>query len=127
MGCAQDELYVQLADPHRRHPIGVTAETAAVELGLPPEGHPIPANHFFDVAKLARRYRQEGKSPLVIAVPQGARHSRTISEGVRVVRSIVAQAGIPARVIVATTKALRKRSRRSVITTASTYFRDPGS
>lgn len=94
-GCAQDELYVQLADPHRRHPIGVTAETATVELALPPEGTAIPANHFFDVAKFARRYRQEAKSPLVIAVPERARQSRTISEGVRVVRSIVAQAGIP--------------------------------
>lgn len=96
VGCAKDELFVQLSDPHRRHPIGVTAETAAVEVGLPPEGHPIPANHFFDVAKFARRYRHEAKSPLVIAVPQRARQSRTISEGVRVVRSIVAQAGIPA-------------------------------
>lgn len=93
-GCAPDELYVQLADPHKRHPIGVTAETAVVELALPPDGHAVPANHFFDVAKFARHYRQEGKGPLVVAIPPRARHSRTISESVRVIRSIVAQAGI---------------------------------
>lgn len=104
VGCARDELYVQLSDPHRRHPIGVTAETAAVEVALPPEGTPIPANHFFDVAKFARRYRHEAKSPLVIAVPHRARQSRTISEGVRVVRSIVAHAGIPASSVRYTSK-----------------------
>ena len=96
VGCAPNELYVQLADPHRRHPIGVTAETAALEVAVPPDGHAVPANQFFDVAKFARRYRTEGKGPMVVAVPQRARHSRTASESVRTVRTIVTQAGIDA-------------------------------
>jgi pilus assembly protein CpaD len=98
-GCAPDELYVQMADPHRRHPIGVTAETAALEVAVPPDGVAVPANQFFDVAKFARRYKAEGRGPLVVAVPHRARHSRTASESVRTVRTIVAQAGInPSRV-----------------------------
>lgn len=94
-GCAPDELYVQLADPHRRHPIGVSAETATLELALPPAGVAVPANPFFDVAKFVRRYQREAKGPLTVAVPHAVRFSRAASASVRTVRDIVHQAGIP--------------------------------
>ena len=90
-----DEAYVKLSDPRKFHPITVTAETTTVQLPLMPDGTGLSPNSYFDAVRFVRRYRQDGKGPLVIAVPAQARHDRAVSSNVRTIRRLVAQAGVP--------------------------------
>ena len=89
-----DEAYAKLADPRKFHAIAVTAETATVELPLLPDGSGVSPSSYFDVVRFVRRYRQDGKGPLVIAVPPRARHDRAVAENVRTIRRLIAQAGV---------------------------------
>ena len=88
------EAFVALSDPHKAHPITVTAETATLELPLPPDGSGLVPNSYFDATRFVRRYRQDGKGPLVIGVPAQARHNRAVADNVRAIRRIIAQAGV---------------------------------
>ena len=87
-----DEAFVALSDPRKAHPIHVVAETATLDLALAPDGSSLASNSYFDAVRFIRRYRQDGKGPLVIAVP--GRHSRVVADQVRAIRQVIAQAGV---------------------------------
>lgn len=96
-GRLPEEAFVQLADPHKAHPIAVTAETAVLALPLAPDGTGVAPNGYFDAMRFVRRYRQDGRGPLVIGVPQQARHNRGVADSVRGLRRLIAQAGVSAQ------------------------------
>ena len=87
-----EEAFVALSDPHKAHPITVTAETATLDLPLSADGSGLASNSYFDAVRFIRRYRQDGRGPLVIAAP--ARHAKVLADQVRAIRHAIAQAGV---------------------------------
>lgn len=66
----RDEMHPLVTDPVKRHPIGIAADTATLELP-PMTGEPgARSQHMVSTMRFLRRYRQEAQGPLTVAVPR---------------------------------------------------------
>lgn len=66
----RDEMHPLVTDPVKRHPIGIAADTATLELP-PAAGEPgARSQHMVSTMRFLRRYRQEAQGPLTVSVPR---------------------------------------------------------
>ncbi len=90
-----DEMHPRLSDPVRRHPIAMVAETATLDIVLPPTSKGNEARAYVETTRFVRNFRREGSGPLRIAVPRGA--GGRAEQRVQAVRLAAYRAGIPSQ------------------------------
>lgn len=91
-----DSAHPRLTDTTRRHPIAVVAETATLDVAVELYGKGQEARAMVETTRFARKYREEARGPMFIAVPgQG----RAASDRLAMVRQVLYREGVPQRAL----------------------------
>jgi len=89
-----DAMYVALSDTAKRHPIVVARDRVDMGFPLAGDGGGLEPGAYFQVTRLARRYRQTGKGRILISAPPSHRYRRDVVTALNDVRSAIRKAGV---------------------------------